>query len=95
LPPSQESALGQLTDLFFLTVVRKTFYFMCTVAVALLRVRDIFRHIWIHREAFVPRLRQVLAGDRNVIRWLTWRARELACYLAGRTAPGKPPRPNR
>jgi hypothetical protein len=67
----------------------------CAIGVAILRVRDVFRHFWIHREAFLPRLRQVLHGDRDVIRWLTWRARELAYYLAGRTAPGKPPRPNR
>jgi hypothetical protein len=95
LPARHESRLDQIAYLFLGTFVRRAIEFVCAVAVAVLRVRDVFRHFWIHREALVPRLRQVLAGDRAVIRWLAWRARELACYLMGRTAPGKPPRPNR
>jgi hypothetical protein len=76
-------------------LVRGLVSLMCAIGVAILRVRDVLRHFWIHREAFLPRMRQVLHGDPDVIRWLIWRARELAYYLAGRTAPGKPPRPNR
>jgi hypothetical protein len=75
--------------------VRPLVKLLCSLGLTAVRVRDVFRHFWIHREALVPRLRQVMAGDREVIRWLTWRARELAYYLTGRTAPGKPPRPNR
>ena len=59
------------------------------------RVAQLGRHVWVHREALLPRLRQVMAGDRDVIRWLRWRARELAYHLIGRVAPGKPPRPSR
>jgi hypothetical protein len=77
------------------TFVRSVVNVVCGFGVAILRVRDVFRHFWIHREAIIPRARQVLHGDREVIRWLTWRARELVYSLAGRVAPGKPPRPNR
>jgi hypothetical protein len=69
---------------------------ICAIARTILRVSEIVQHFRIHQEAIIPRLRQLMQGDREVVRWLKWRTRELAYHLVGRAlTEGKPPRPNR
>jgi hypothetical protein len=44
----------------------------------------------------LPRLRQVARGDPAVVRWVSWRVRQLAYRLVGRTLyEPRPPRPGR
>ncbi len=53
------------------------------------------RHLWVHREAIKPRIRQVREGNREVVHWLKWRMREIIYRLVGRVPKGKPARPGR
>jgi hypothetical protein len=65
----------------------------CIIAIE--RTADTVNHIWIHRAAILPRIRQIRNGDTEVKHWLKWRIREIAGRLGGRVPNGKPARPNR
>ena len=66
------------------------------IVVPLFRLFGVMYTCWVHREAIIPRLRQVAQGDRDVLRWVNWRIRHLAFRLIGRTLyDPKPPRPSR
>jgi hypothetical protein len=94
--PRRKSHIELCTYFVLSRFIRRLFQLVCTISLITLRATEIIQHFWIHREALLPRLRQVLQGDRDVIRWLRWRMRELAYHLGGRTLRhGKPPRPSR
>jgi hypothetical protein len=97
LPARGVSRLERVYYFALSSVMRRVIQVTRVVPIPFLRMRDIVRHFWVHREALIPRLKQVLHGDRDVIRWLAWRMRELAYYLAvGRALQrDKPLRPNR
>jgi hypothetical protein len=95
-PPRHQSRTERITNFLLSRFVRRVVQFICATAVAILQIAQVVQHLRIHKEAIIPRLRQVMQGDREVMRWLKWRIRELAYHLVGRTFhQGKPPRPNR
>jgi hypothetical protein len=66
------------------------------VVVPLLRAGGVVHSCWSHREAIIPRLRQLGRGDREVRRWILWRLRQLGHQLLGRNfRERKPERPTR
>jgi hypothetical protein len=88
-PAISHSRLERATNGVMIVLFRKLF-------VPLFRVCGVMHSCWVHREAIIPRLRQILQGDPDVRRWLTWRMRELAHRLMGRTLRDpKPERPSR
>ena len=73
-----------------------TFAFYKKLVVPVFRAAGVAQNLWVHREAIIPRLRQVAQGDPAVVRWVSWRIRQLAYRLAGRTLyEPRPPRPGR
>ena len=68
---------------------------LVALMIAIERIPGAIRHIWIHRAAIIPRIRQLRTGDPEVKRWLKWRIREIAYHLVGRVAENKPARPKR
>jgi hypothetical protein len=73
-----------------------TFAFYKKLVVPIFRAAGVAQNLWVHREAIIPRLRQVARGDPAVVRWVSWRIRQLAYRLAGRTLyEPRPPRPGR
>jgi hypothetical protein len=73
-----------------------TLAFFNKIAVPIFRATGVAHSCWVHREAIIPRLRQIAHGDPAVIRWINWRIRQLAYRLLGRTLyEPKPPRPSR
>jgi len=73
-----------------------TFAFYSKLAVPIFRAAGVAQNLWVHREAIIPRLRQVARGDPAVVRWVNWRIRQLAYRLMGRTLyEPRPPRPGR
>jgi hypothetical protein len=73
-----------------------TLAFFNNIAVPIFRAMGVAHSCWVHREAIIPRLRQIARGDPAVIRWINWRIRQLAYRVLGRTLyEPKPPRPSR
>ncbi len=73
-----------------------TFAFYKKLVVPIFRAAGVAQNLWVHREAIMPRLRQVARGDPAVVRWVNWRVRQLAYRLVGRTLyEPRPPRPGR
>jgi hypothetical protein len=73
-----------------------TFAFYKKLVVPVFRAGGVAQNLWVHREAVIPRLRQVARRDPAVLRWVNWRIRQLAYRLLGRTLyEPRPPRPGR
>src|SRR5262249_26619330 len=66
------------------------------LVVPLFRAGGVVESCWVHREAIIPRLRQLVRGDAEVRRWIAWRVRQLTHQLRGRNfrerSPGRPAR---
>jgi hypothetical protein len=66
------------------------------LVVPLFRAGGVVHSCWIHREAIIPRLRQLGRGDPQVRQWLAWRLRQMTHQLLGRNfRERKPQRPIR
>jgi hypothetical protein len=66
------------------------------LVVPLFRAGGVVQSCWIHREAIIPRLRQLARGDAQVRHWIAWRLRQLTHQLLGRNLrERRPERPTR
>jgi hypothetical protein len=73
-----------------------TFAFYKKLVVPIFRAGGVAQNVWVHRQAIIPRLRQVARGDPAAVRWVNWRIRQLVYRLLGRTLyEARPPRPGR
>jgi hypothetical protein len=64
--------------------------------VPVFRAGGVINSCWIHREAILPRLRQLVRGDPQVREWIAWRLRQLMHQLLGRNfRERRPQRPTR
>jgi hypothetical protein len=69
---------------------------LSNLVVPLFRAGGVVQSCWIHREAIIPRLRQLARGDAQVRHWISWRLRQLAHQLLGRNfRERRPERPTR
>jgi hypothetical protein len=88
-PSLHGSALARAKHALTLTFYKK-------LVVPLFRVAGVTHNLWVSRKAIMPRLHQVARGDPAAVRWVTWRIRQLAYRLVGRTLyEPRPPRPGR
>jgi hypothetical protein len=69
---------------------------LTAIVLPLLRLCGVTHRVWVHREALLPRLKQLLQGDRKVWRWIAFRIREIGYFVAGKPLHGpRPQRPDR
>jgi hypothetical protein len=85
----QQSHVEQASDVF-------TRALLSYLVVPFFRAGGVVQSCWIHREAIIPRLRQVARGDAQVRHWIAWRLRQLTHQLLGRNfRERRPERPTR